>query len=156
MALTTKNSKEREKILAEIKRLEGDGTVYTKEFALGILLMFIRDLPAAEEPTRATERGRILAAYYAVTQTCYATTDIPRKGPELFIRREDAEEFAKQDPSHRRISGPCRLIDEAKIDELRKNFLLHLEDNPVRVLEMSVDVVRKLFDAAGLGRKDEP
>ena len=66
----------------------------------------------------ANDREKILAAYYAVTQTCYATTDIPRKGPELFIRREDAEEFAKQSPSHMRISGPCRLIDEAVIDEL--------------------------------------
>jgi hypothetical protein len=38
---------DREKILAEINKLMGDSMVKTKELALGKLMRFVRELPAA-------------------------------------------------------------------------------------------------------------
>ena len=46
-----------------------------------------------------------------------------------------------------------RLIDEAKIEELWKNFLLHLPDDRDRTIEFTVNTVRELFTAAGLGKE---
>jgi hypothetical protein len=51
--------------------------------------------------------------------------------------------------------GRYRLVDEAAIEELRRNFLLHLKQDRDRTLEFTVNTIRELFDAAGLGRKDE-
>ena len=48
--------------------------------------------------------------------------------------------------------GRYRLIDEAKIEELWKNFLLHLPDDRDRTIEFTVNTVRELFTAAGLGK----
>jgi hypothetical protein len=50
--------------------------------------------------------------------------------------------------------GRYRLVRVDEIEELRRNFLLHLTDDRDRTLEMKVSTVRELFTAAGLGRKD--
>ena len=49
--------------------------------------------------------------------------------------------------------GLCRMIPEKKIEELWKNFLLHLPDDRDRTIEFTVNTVRELFTAAGLGKE---